>query len=140
MGYAVVITRSPNRLKKFRAVITDGTRTTSVDFGQAGASDYTIHKDLLRMFRYVARHSHPSDLTGVQHIKLEGYNLRTRRAMLQAEYERVNSTKEHWGIDGIRTAGFWSRWLLWSKPSLRGGARTITSKFRGVRIRLDLNG
>ncbi len=122
MAYAVVITRSPNRLKKFRAVITDGRLTTSVDFGQAGASDYTIHKEFPRMVRYVARHAHPSDLEGVRNI------------------ERVNSTKERWGIDGIRTAGFWSRWLLWSRPSLRGAVRYIQSKFRSVRIRLDLNG
>jgi hypothetical protein len=122
VAYTVLITRSPNRLKKFRAVVTDGTRTTSVDFGQAGASDYTIHKEFPRMVRYVTRHSHPSDLEGVRNI------------------ERVNSTKERWGIDGIRTAGFWSRWLLWSRPSLRGAARGVESKFRSVRIRLDLNG
>ena len=122
MAYTVVITRSPNRLKKFRAIVSDGSRTTSVDFGQAGASDYTLHKEFPRMVRYVARHAHPSDLEGVRNI------------------ERVNSTKERWGIDGIRTAGFWSRWLLWSKPSLRGAARGVESKFRNVRIRLDLNG
>lgn len=122
VAYTVVITRSPNRLKKFRAVVSDGSRTTSVDFGQAGASDYTLHKEFPRMVRYVARHAHPSDLEGVRNI------------------ERVNSTKERWGIDGIRTAGFWSRWLLWSKPSLRGAARGVESKFRSVRIRLDLNG
>lgn len=120
----VVITRSPNRLKKFRATIWNGngTRSTSVDFGQAGASDYTLHKDFDRMVRYVMRHSHPDDFIGLRNI------------------ERVNSTKERWGVDGIRTAGFWSRWLLWSKPSLRGAVRNIHSKFRGVRIRLDLNG
>ena len=123
MAYEVLVTRSPNRLKKFRAVVFEhGRRSTSVDFGQAGASDYTLHKDFQRMVRYVMRHSHPDDFIGVRNI------------------ERVNSTKERWGIDGIRTAGFWSRWLLWSKPSLRGAARNIESKFRGVRIRLDLNG
>lgn len=123
-AYDVTITRSPNRSKKFRATFFDGTRqrVSSVDFGQAGASDYTIHKEFNRMVRYITRHSHPEDFIGVRNI------------------ERVHSTKERWGIDGIRTAGFWSRWLLWSKPSLRGAVRNIESKFRSVRVRLDLNG
>jgi hypothetical protein len=33
--------------------------------------------------------------------------------------------REKWGRSGQYTAGFWSRWLLWSRPSLKGGlART----------------
>lgn len=33
-----------------------------------------------------------------------------------------------------KTAGFWSRWLLWEKPTLRGSANFIKTKF-GIRIR-----
>lgn len=31
------------------------------------------------------------------------------------------------------TAGFWSRWLLWEKPTLKGSANFIKTKF-GIRI------
>ena len=39
--------------KKFDAVI-NGKKT--IPFGQAGMSDYTIHKDVARKQRYLARH------------------------------------------------------------------------------------
>ena len=36
---------------------------------------------------------------------------------------------EQWGIKGVKTAGFWSRWLLWSKPSLVGAKNLMKKKF-----------
>ena len=47
------ITRSPIKGKKLRAHFNDGTHT---DFGAAGMSDYTKHKDSDRMKRYLSRH------------------------------------------------------------------------------------
>ena len=49
----VVISPSDKPTKKYRARI-DGTK--SVYFGQAGASDFTIHKDPERKQRYLSRH------------------------------------------------------------------------------------
>ena len=31
--------------------------------------------------------------------------------------------RENWGKSGVATAGFWSRWILWSEPSLRAAIR-----------------
>jgi hypothetical protein len=39
------------------------------------------------------------------------------------------SEKEDWTITGIYTAGFWSRWLLWSHPELEYAKKIITDKF-----------
>lgn len=36
---------------------------------------------------------------------------------------------EKWAKDGIDTAGFWSRWLLWNKPSIRESIEDIESRF-----------
>lgn len=36
--------------------------------------------------------------------------------------------KEQW--DNIRTAGFWSRWLLWEEPTLQDAIRKIERKFK----------
>jgi len=47
------ITKSPNKGKKLRAHFSDGTHT---DFGAAGMSDYTKHKNSERMKRYLSRH------------------------------------------------------------------------------------
>jgi hypothetical protein len=42
---------------------------------------------------------------------------------------RHSGMGETWGARGVRTAGFWSRWLLWSKPSLRDAKRLVSNKF-----------
>lgn len=36
---------------------------------------------------------------------------------------------ENWTRKGIRTAGFWSRWLLWSEPSMPKAKRLISLRF-----------
>lgn len=37
--------------------------------------------------------------------------------------------KEMWGAQGMHTAGFWSRWLLWEKPSLESAKNYIRKRF-----------
>ena len=37
---------------------------------------------------------------------------------------------ETWGIGGIDTAGFWSRWYLWSEPTIKGAEKLMSRKFR----------
>lgn len=37
--------------------------------------------------------------------------------------------KENWKKSGIKTAGFWSRWLLWNKPTITESKRNIETKF-----------
>ncbi len=34
-------------------------------------------------------------------------------------YIKRHEKNEDWSKSGIDTAGFWSRWLLWSKPSIK---------------------
>ena len=36
---------------------------------------------------------------------------------------------EDWGKSGIDTAGFWSRWLLWNKPTIKESYQDIKRKF-----------
>ena len=38
-------------------------------------------------------------------------------------------SRENWTKSGIATAGFWSRWLLWSKPSITQSIKFINKKF-----------
>jgi hypothetical protein len=35
--------------------------------------------------------------------------------------------RENWGRNGKYKAGFWSRWILWSKPSLQAAVRQTQS-------------
>jgi hypothetical protein len=45
--------------------------------------------------------------------------------------------REAWGSAGRYTAGFWSRWLLWSKPNLQAAARA-TEKVLGTKYKIKL--
>jgi Family of unknown function (DUF5754) len=37
--------------------------------------------------------------------------------------------RENWTKSGINTAGWWSRWLLWSAPSISAAIKLIKNKF-----------
>ena len=122
----VLISRAKSNAKKFRVDFKDGSH---VEFGGRGYSDYTIHGDAKRMRQYVRRHGgvftnpiHEEDDVQIQH------------GMLQVQ----ESSKETWGAEGIRTAGFWSRWLLWSHPTLEGATRFIQSRFH-LRLQFQLD-
>lgn len=54
-------------------------------------------------------------------------------AARKARYIQRHRSRETWTRRGIRTAGFWSRWLLWNKPSLRASIRDTERRF-GIRI------
>lgn len=93
---AVRVVRDTDGRHKFKAIFPEG---RTVHFGAKGYSDYTMHKDSIRMKRYVIRH---------------------RR-------------RENWGRSGRYTPGFWSRWLLWSRPTMNG-ALARTQRVLGRRI------
>jgi hypothetical protein len=100
----VKVSKARDGKHKFTAEFPDGHR---VSFGLKGYSDYTLHKDKMRMKRYVGRHA------GYAGGRL--------------------SRRENWSRSGAKTAGFWSRWLLWSSPSLMGAKRK-TEKILGKKI------
>ena len=77
----------------------------TVHFGQIGASDYTINKDPLRQQMYIMRH---------QNVRYS------------------NGKKENW--NDLSTAGAWSRWILWSKPSIIEAIRSMERRFGGIQI------
>lgn len=48
-------------------------------------------------------------------------------------YLTRHAKRENWGRTGAKTAGFWSRWLLWSEPSLQSARRRV-EKVLGKKI------
>jgi len=44
-------------------------------------------------------------------------------------YINRHKKNEVWGKSGIDTAGFWSRWLLWNKPTIKESYQDIKRKF-----------
>ena len=105
---SVTVSRARNGIHKFTAVFPDG---AVVRFGRKGFSDYTLHKDPERMKRYLTRHG-GSSAPGARGTR---------------------SSRENWTRSGAKTAGFWSRWFLWSSPSL-AGAKHRTEKVLGKKI------
>ena len=82
--------------KKYKIVLVYGDgKTKTIHIGQAGADDFTTHKDEKRKQAYITRHK----------------------------------KRENWTKSGIDTAGFWSRWLTWNKPSLSASIKYIEEKF-----------
>lgn len=49
-------------------------------------------------------------------------------------YKSRHRSRENWGKSGIKSAGFWSRWILWNKPSLSASIKDVERRF-GVTIR-----
>jgi hypothetical protein len=69
------------------------------------------------------------------HFGRKGYSDYTKHKDRQRmmRYLTRHRSRENWTRSGAKTAGFWSRWLLWSSPSLSGGA-SKTSKVLGKKI------
>lgn len=40
-----------------------------------------------------------------------------------------HKAREDWSISGVLTPGFWSRWLLWNRPSLRESLQDVKSRY-----------
>jgi hypothetical protein len=115
----VSLFKSPKTNKKYRVSFENGKH---VDFGADGYSDYTIHKDPMRMRSYVSRHG--GDIP--DKIKNQKNKNKVHTGMLSVS----ESSSEDWTKEsGIYTAGFWARWLLWSEPSLNEAKKRISASY-----------
>ena len=122
----VYLRKAKGNGKKFTCKV--GNKT--FHFGQAGASDFTIHKNYPRMVSYVQRHA------GIKYTNKEK-NKKWFQDMKQESDETIESElleiktsrRENWTRKGINTPGFWSRWLLWSLPNLNDAKQYIEETF-----------
>ena len=117
----ITLLKSPKKEKKFRVVLPNGKK---VDFGQKRYSDFTLHSNPMRMRLYVQRHG------GL--IPKSTMDEQDPKKVLKKMLRVTRSDKENWARSGIDTAGFWSRWLLWSDPSLKKAKRIIEERFNVV--------
>lgn len=46
--------------------------------------------------------------------------------------------RENWNKSGLKTAGFWSYWLLWREKTIREAIRGVEKKFNVKIIRCNL--
>ena len=52
----------------------------------------------------------------------------------KGRYVGRHQKRETWSKAGLKSAGFWSRWLLWNKPSLSASIQDTQRRF-GITIR-----
>jgi hypothetical protein len=50
----------------------------------------------------------------------------------QQSYIRRHESNENWNADGVNTAGWWSRWLLWEKPGMKSAINFVASKLHDL--------
>jgi hypothetical protein len=63
----------------------------------------------------------------------EDYTMHKDKERMERYVARHSRGNENHLKSGINTAGFWSRWLLWSEPSIPKAIRLIEKKF-GIHI------
>ena len=52
----------------------------------------------------------------------------------KASYLARHKTSEDWTIEGVGTAGFWARWLLWNKATITASIRDINQRFTTLNV------
>jgi len=44
-------------------------------------------------------------------------------------YNNRHKSRENWKKSGIKSAGFWSKWILWNKPSFSASIKDTERRF-----------
>lgn len=68
----------------------------------------------------------------VIHFGAKGYQDYTQhhtKSRMNSYISRHSGMGEDWTKKGINSAGWWARWLLWSKPNLNDAIKYIENKF-----------
>ena len=65
-----------------------------------------------------------------------GYNDYTTKTTDEQKknYIARHSANEDWTKSGYFTPGFWSRWILWNKKTIRGSIRDVNERFGDLRV------
>lgn len=58
------------------------------------------------------------------------------KKLKDAYIKRHSALNEDWTKAGLKSGGFWSRYLLWNKPSLRDSIKNIENKYN-LKIKYD---
>ena len=92
--------------------------------------DFTKHKEYPRMAAYVQRH-HGIKFENIDKNKLWFKMIKKKddNTIKKELLQITKSRREKWDRSGIATAGFWSRWLLWSHPKMEDAKRYIENTF-----------
>ena len=80
--------------------------------------------------KYMVKIVDTDDSTKTVHFGANGYSdyLKHKDFDRMQRYTDRHKKNENWTKSGIKTAGFWSKWLLWNKPTMSESIRYIEKK------------
>ena len=52
------------------------------------------------------------------------------------DYIARHKKNEDWTKSGVKTAGFWSKHILWAKPTLKESIDDINKRFKNLNIKM----
>ena len=55
----------------------------------------------------------------------------------KAAYLLRHESREDWTLRGVESAGYWSRWMLWNKHSLKASAADIKRRFASLSVAIS---
>ena len=53
----------------------------------------------------------------------------------KAFYLARHKAREDWTLQGVESAGFWARWVLWNKTSLAASIADLNRRFPSLSVR-----
>ena len=70
------------------------------------------------------------------HFGAKGYDdfTLTGNEERKAAYLARHKVREDWTLGGVKSAGFWARWLLWNQPSLAQSIADINRRFKSLHV------
>ena len=70
------------------------------------------------------------------HFGADGYEdfTTSKDEKRKASYLARHKANEDWTVAGVDTAGFWSRYVLWNKPSITSSIRDINQRFTSLSV------
>ena len=97
-----------------------------------------LEKSTNKSKKYMVTIVNESGIKKMVHFGANGYSDFTihKDPERMKRYDARHKTNENWTKSGIYTAGFWSKWILWSKPSLTQAINYTSKKF-GIKIKLS---
>ena len=51
-------------------------------------------------------------------------------------YISRHKTSEDWGKSGVKSAGLFSRWILWEEPTVEKTVKKLNAKYKDIKITL----
>ena len=66
--------------------------------------------------------------TGYQDYTQHGYKER------KAAYLSRHKVNEDWTLKGVKSGGFWARWLLWNEPSIIASVADVNKRFESLSV------